>query len=151
MPPNGFLIGLKYFYEYLDKKKTIISKPLKHFFMPILCISESVYQIRKIQNCHHWFKIQKERFWWFFRWLQSIKWSRITIKKWFQNFSSDAKKKKFSQISNDFYFSSVDIQSDIDIRKMKIVGNWTIIFFFRSRTKLLKSVFKSNSTLFYWL
>ena len=34
---------------------------------------------------------------------------------------------------------------------MKIVRNWTITFFFWSRTKILKSLLNSNSTLFYRL
>ena len=46
------------------------------------------------------------------------------------NFSSDSKKKSYGPISNDFHFSYVDIRSDVDIRKMKIVWNWNIIFFF---------------------
>ena len=81
-----------------------------------------------IQNCHHLLKMHKEVFWWFFKWLHSIKWGRIAVQMWFRIFHPTPKKKSYSPISGDFHFSF--IRSDIDIRKMKIVWNWTVTFFF---------------------
>ena len=77
----------------------------------------------------HLLKTLKGVFGWYFKWLQSTKQGRITIQKWFQNFRPTKKKKVMVNFLTIFIFR-MSKQSDFDTRKMKIVRNLTITFFF---------------------
>ena len=112
--PFSKVIPKGHIYSGSSRKSIIFEIRVVDFFLEtstFFALSIKLWRISEHghppRNCHHLLKIHKGVLWWFFKWLQSIKWGRITIQKWFQIFRPTPKKKVMVQFRTIFIFRCI--------------------------------------------